>query len=572
MSTPTGAHRPPSRPERGRKWHFFLPIVVAVLAVGGVVVANTANSVRCAGQVPLRVAVTPSAAAAVQSVADAFEHDQTSVNGQCVRVSVVSEGSADVVQSLPTRPIDPPALWIPDSSLWVSTAQGLDNKDPVNSPKLTEHPSLASSPLVVSASTGQATKLGWPKSPVSWQRLVTGQTPIAITDPLTNTEGVATLGLAQGLLPVQSNGLPPQELIAVLLRLRGTTLTSVADGFDNIRKDPANALLFTTTEQSVVSYNVATAAPTKAVAIYPAEGTVLFDYPVVRVNTKGEVTGTDQAAAAFEQELRSARSSGIFSAAGFRDPKGTASTSWGGKDGVQAATPPLLPAPSAAQVGTVLRAWNVVHLDGRTLAVIDVSGSMTSPMPGGQDRIEVARDGALAAMALMPDSTYVGLWAFSQQQAPPNDWKEMVPLGPLGGQVNGISQRFALQQAATTLPSRVRGGTALYDTAFAAYETLRDDFDPTKVNAVVLITDGRNEKNGGLDLNGLLQMLRAQADPSKPVQVIGVGLGPDADMNALNQIAAVTGGKAYQAIDAASFRGVLFDALSRRPCNTTNGC
>jgi hypothetical protein len=176
-------------------------------------------------------------------------------------------------------------------------------------------------------------------------------------------------------------------------------------------------------------------------------------------------------------------------------------------------------------------------------------------------------------MALMPDSTYVGLWAFSQQQGPPNDWKELVPLGPLGGQVNGVNQRFALQQAATALPARVRGGTALYDTAFAAYETLRDDFDPTKVNAVVLITDGKNEKTGGLDLNGLLQMLRAQADSSKPVQVIGIGLGPDADMNALQQIAAVTNGKAYQAIDAASFRGVLFDALSRRPCgNTTTGC
>jgi Ca-activated chloride channel family protein len=36
----------------------------------------------------------------------------------------------------------------------------------------------------------------------------------------------------------------------------------------------------------------------------------------------------------------------------------------------------------------------------------------------------------------------------------------------------------------------------------------------------------------------------------------------------LNQIAAVTGGKAYQALDAATFRGVFFDALSHRPCNT----
>ena len=59
------------------------------------------------------------------------------------------------------------------------------------------------------------------------------------------------------------------------------------------------------------------------------------------------------------------------------------------------------------------------------------------------------------------------------------------------------------------------------DAALQAYRVLRAGYDSSKVNSEVLITDGKNEKAGGLDLNGLLQMLRAQADQSKPVEVIG---------------------------------------------------
>ncbi|AHH93738.1 substrate-binding domain-containing protein [Kutzneria albida] len=558
------------RPRRsGRLRHFLLPTLVAAVAVAGVVVANAANSVRCSGQVPLRVAVAPAVQPVAQAVADGFEQEQNAVNGLCVRVKVVAEGSADVVQALPTRPIDPPALWIPDSSLWVSTATEADRRDQAGAPQLAQHESLASSPLVVVASPPRAAQLGLPRSPVSWQRFTDGSIPAVITDPLVNTEGVATLAVAQSMTPGAAAGVPPQALIAVLLRLRGGALDGVSNGFDAVRSNPDAAPVFTATEQSVVSFNVG-AGGTKAVAVYPVEGTVLFDYPVVRVTTGSEPSGTEQAAAAFEKELRSARAMGLFSAAGFRDPQGTASATWGGKDGVSAATPTLRPAPNGTQVSGVLRAWNVIHLDGRTLAVVDVSGSMSATLPDGRSRIQVARDGALAGMSLMPDSTYVGLWAFSIQQAPPNDWAELVPLGPLGGKAGQISQRVALQQAAASLPGRVRGGTALYDTAFAAYETLRDGYDPSKVNTEVLITDGRNEKNGGLDLAGLLRTLRTQADPSRPVQIIGIGLGPDADMDALQQIATATGGKAYQAGDAAAFRSVLFDALSRRPCATNN--
>lgn len=528
----------------------LLPLLVASLAVTGVVVANAVGSSHCHGdEVPLRVAVTPALLAPVQAIADAYNHDSASTDGPCATVEVAAEPAAQVVQELPVNPIDPPALWIPDSALWVPTAQQLDAKVTGPTPRLTEHPSIASSPLVIATSPQQAPKIH------SWQQLVTGN--VTIADPLTNTEGIATLALAQRLAPA-TTGTPPQ-LIAALLKLRNATVDGTAAAFAALQR--RSDTVFAATEQSVVAHNAASAA--KAVAVYPAEGSVLFDYPVVRVTTSGEHAGTDAAAAAFESELRSARSMGILSAAGFRDPHAVASASWGGKDGVRSQTPALIPAPSADQVTTVMRAWNVVHLDGRTLAVIDTSGSMAEPMPDGQSRVEVARDGALAGLSLMPDTTAVGLWNFSLTST------ELVPLGPLGGLDNGIPQRLALQQAGASLPGRVGGSTALYDTALAGFEALEAGFDSTKVNAEVLITDGRNDRQGGLSLAGLLTRLRAEYDPSRPVEIIGIGLGPDADMAVLNQIATATGGQAYQALDAPTFRAVFFDALSHRPCNAS---
>jgi hypothetical protein len=43
-----------------------------------------------------------------------------------------------------------------------------------------------------------------------------------------------------------------------------------------------------------------------------------------------------------------------------------------------------------------------------------------------------------------------------------------------------------------------------------------------------------------------------------------VALGPDADLEALQQIAEVTQGAAYSAVDPSDLQTVLFDALRQR--------
>ena len=67
-----------------------------------------------------------------------------------------------------------------------------------------------------------------------------------------------------------------------------------------------------------------------------------------------------------------------------------------------------------------------------------------------------------------------------------------------------------------------------------------------------------------MELGPLLATLRSEADPDRPVKVIGVALGPDAGLTALQQIADATGGAAYSAVDPADLHRVLFDALRQR--------
>ena len=67
---------------------------------------------------------------------------------------------------------------------------------------------------------------------------------------------------------------------------------------------------------------------------------------------------------------------------------------------------------------------------------------------------------------------------------------------------------------------------------------------------MLLITDGKNEDENGIDLDTLLAELAKIDDPTKPVPVIMIGFGPDTDLAAMQQIAQATKGAAYSASQA----------------------
>ena len=105
------------------------------------------------------------------------------------------------------------------------------------------------------------------------------------------------------------------------------------------------------------------------------------------------------------------------------------------------------------------------------------------------------------------------MWVFSTARNGDLDYEDLSPIAPLAdlahkGEIAGIIQ---------SLPERLGGATGLYDTTLAAVQRVRESYDPEKVNSVLLITDGRNEDENGIDLDTLLAELAKMDDPTKPV-------------------------------------------------------
>jgi Ca-activated chloride channel family protein len=221
---------------------------------------------------------------------------------------------------------------------------------------------------------------------------------------------------------------------------------------------------------------------------------------------------------------------------------------------------PLDPAVLAA----ALQTFRGVHQRGATLAVFDSSGSMAAIVPrsGGKSKLQVAADAARSALPLFADDSEVGLWRFATRIDGDRDYVEMVPLGPVGDLVDGKPRRDRIAQAIAAIPPST--DTGLYDTTLAAFARLTATYVPGKVNQVVILTDGRNDDPGSISLDELVTRISELFDPRRPVQIITIGYGADADAAALQRISAATGAKSYQSRDPNDIFEVLVNALTDR--------
>jgi Ca-activated chloride channel homolog len=107
----------------------------------------------------------------------------------------------------------------------------------------------------------------------------------------------------------------------------------------------------------------------------------------------------------------------------------------------------------------------------------------------------------------------------------------------------------------------VGGNTALYDTALAAFQDVSAHYDPSSVNVVALLTDGTDVDPDGIGLHALITRLKAEYDPAKPVHIVTIGFGADADAGALGRIAAATHGQSYVVKNSKDIVGVVLDSI-----------
>lgn len=518
---------------------FLAVAVVAALVISGLSRAGIGGF--CGDSATISVAAEPDIAEHVRALAEAADG--------CHDFQVEALSSADISARVADRE-ELPDLWVPDSAVRLAQVS-----HEVQVPFITVLNSVASTPVVIAAR----------------------DTPL---DSTTWAEALATPGLTMGD-PVRS-GIADAPILAATSEveaMRSTddalaaSMAALAQGQSGRMEVPPSQremldAVVTDGGVAVVSEQQAVLAQkdnpdSRLDLVVPRTGAVFLTYPMAVTvqdpTRRDEVTG---AAEALRATTTSEDYLETLAADGFRTADRAPLADGAGVGEVEA-----LVVRDPNRVHTTLQRWRLLSMPGRSLVLVDTSGSMNFVMPGtDQTRIQALVGTATAGLGQFPDDAALGLWAFGGAAGRSGlPYSEVTPLQRLDTPVDGGgTYRDTLAGALGTLPDLVGGETDLYRTVLDAYDMARDSYDPNMINSIIVISDGANDTTSSLDRVDFLAQLRERVDPSRPVVVVTLGLLEDADPATLAEISQATGGSSHIARTPDEVVRVFAQAIGQR--------
>jgi Ca-activated chloride channel family protein len=232
-------------------------------------------------------------------------------------------------------------------------------------------------------------------------------------------------------------------------------------------------------------------------------------------------------------------------------------------NGVDPAQPQtVLEVPQPEVMIDLLERWDEQRKEARVMLVLDVSGSMGDPGGDGQTKLDLAKEAVIESLDLFNAQDEVALRIFSTDLNGPESpiFIDLVEYAQVGSEAEGLRR-----EVEDLIPTN---GTPLYDITQESYDDANAAFDPTKINAVVLLTDGRNEDGDTSDdsqqLDQLIDSLESgtEGQATRPVRIFTIAYGEDADQNVLERIAEASAGAAYDASNPTSVLQVLTAVIS----------
>lgn len=433
----------------------------------------------------------------------------------------------------------------PDSSLWFGPLDQLwSEKVGEDVPLVGATTRYAVTPIVIAAWEPVARSLGWPDRPVGWDAILDK----ASSDPdfkwnhpsaasasgllATLAEFYAGVGKTRGLTKEDALAQSTLDYVAAIER----TVRFYGEGelgiMAQVEQEGQRALdAFVVPEQLVIQYNQGKPAG-RLVAIYPQEGTLWADHPLALLE-KADLTANQRLAfQQFREFLLTDGAQSTVLQAGYRpadlrvslsDP-GSPFTSENGVDAAEPQTTLQIPSPEVVEV--VRNVWWYTKRHTNVYLVVDTSGSMEGA------KLEAAREALLIFLdQIKGDLERVGMVEFNTHVV------NIIPLDELG------NNRQTLQDEIEGL--RAGGDTALLDGVAAAHARLQKENDAERINAIVALTDGR-ENASNISLSRLVDQIQSDSRSGVPVVVFTVAFGGDADMGTLRTLAESTGGQARQ--------------------------
>jgi Ca-activated chloride channel family protein len=540
-----------------------LPVIaLAVIAVAIAFASSRARDEKAAGResaatipagsLAVRFVYSPEKDVLLAPLIKRFNDEHHEVNGRPVYVQGTSMNSGEAETKIREGELKPVA-WSPASTYW---GQLLDfEADRRLAPE--RAPSLVRTPLVIAMWEPMARALGWPRKQLGFADFVRlarsgagwgdfghpewGDFKLVHTNPDFSTSGLNAVVAEYFFATGKREGLTERDVTDPRARaiVRDLERSIVHYGENTLlveaqmrERGPGYVSAVAMEETTLLSFNRDRNGQPPLVAIYPREGTFYSDNPYMTLNGDWVTPEQRRGAAALSAYLRKAITPEVAAKGGFRPADvGTPPVSPVEEaNGVDPAQPEhVLTVPSSRVLARLKQSWREDRKPANVMLVVDVSGSMSEDR-----RLVSAKKGVRAFLEQAARGDRIGLMKFSDR----DEIRTVVPLG------TGPGHREKLETAVRGLIAN--GGTAFYDAVSRAFGRMqRLGHDGTRINAVVLLTDGKDE-NSDLDLADVVKRLD-QGDTEYPVRVFTIAYKLESSdaRKALEDIAAASGGGSY---------------------------
>lgn len=475
----------------------------------------------------LRYLYSPDAEELLVPLIDRFNRETHRFRGREIRIEGVTLTSGEAETALAARR-DEAVLWTPASSLWGRLLNHNVSAEWVPA----ENPSLVSSPQVIAMWEPLARALGWPQAKIGWSDILAlatssrgwaayghpeyGPFKLGHTNPDFSTSGLSAVASEYYAVTGKQSGLSladvrrPDVRAAVRTIERsivhyGETAEALTDQMDRYGQAYAHAVYVQ--ETTVREFNEQRTQATPLVAIEPADGTFVADYPLIALDVPWADADSRAAAEAFRRWLVPKITAKAASQSGFRirRPTGLAE----------------LELPEPEVLAAIRAAWHEDRKPANIVLVVDTSSSM-----GEAGRLDAAKQGLLSFLRELSPEDRVALVTSGASI------KTNVRLG-----VPSESRPAVSRAVSALFPN---GDAPVYSAVARALDDVRALRDPDRINAVVVLSDGAGTSAG---LEELLQAIAAEpVTEGTSVRIFTVGYRGSADAVALRQIASASGG------------------------------
>jgi Ca-activated chloride channel family protein len=567
---------------------FILFIAAAVVTVG-IVLAVQGMSRDGSGDGPTVVAGTPLPEGSVvveihssntkedwmNQVVASFNAAGYTVNGKPIVATVAHVGSGSSMNNILEGKIKP-VVWSPGSDLWV-TSINQEWSDRTGGRLINgECPATLRLPLAIAMWRPMAEALGWPDAAIGWDDLAAlstnpegwaayghpewGEFKFGHPHPEHSNSGMLSLvaevysaaGLTEGLtVDLVKSQAVIDSVAAVEQRVfhYGKKDTDIL--LRMTQRGPEYLHAVTSYEANVIKWNRDHQAELRFpfVAIYPDDGTFWVENPYCILDAADWVSDEqEEAAAIFRDYLLSAEQQTLAIDWGLRPANldvplhAPIDMEHGAVPSITMEQVPHLAYPSNEVVGHILDVWHQVKKKATVILLIDTSGSMRG------EKIKSAAEGAITFIGQMDPSDELYVVTFA------TDVVELSTSGLVGGVGEELKRSLGGIYA--------EGGTALHEAVIYSVDRIErlkaadEAAGERRLYGIVLLSDGKNETDGGPTVNDMLSRLPSGTEASG-IKIYAIAYGEDADLAVLTTLANRTNGKQF-AGDVEDIEAVYF--------------